>query len=212
MRSSAIKRAAALRELADLGCHKAKAAELMGVSRNLISRICRDHSVQMPDGICKPHLKEWRDGIIRGMLRRGKSRVEVANHLGIGRSRLSQLLVDLHIDPPERPKRLSSHLTLRRACALREMSDLGRTQNQAAILLQVDPPRISQICKKFGVKMKDGRRGRPAWLAERILRDFGKPGMTSSIMTERYAASPKSVDVTINRLRKAGKLPVSQRC
>ncbi len=213
MRSSAIKRAAALRELADLGCHKAKAAELMGVSRNLISRICRDHSVDMPLGIDNPERKEARANLIRSMLRRGMSRVAVAKRLGVCRSRVSQMLVEYEIDRPPRQGRRRSHLTLRRVAALREMATLDRSQNQAAILFSMEPSSISQLCKTHGIKMSDQRRKRNSGLRKLILRDFGKPGVTNSTMSERYGMTPGSISVAIHHLRKEGKLPpVQQRC
>lgn len=213
MRCSAIKRAAALRELADLGCHKAKAAELMGVSRNLVSRICRDYSVDMPHGIDNPERKEARANLIRSMLRRGMSRVAVAQRLGLCRSRVSQMLVEYGIDLPPRQGRRRSHLTLRRVAALREMATLGTSQTGAAVLFSMEPASIGRICRVYGVKMPHHRSKAEARISRLILRDFGKPGITLSVMAERYQASRNSIDVTVHRLRKEGKLPpVQERC
>lgn len=207
-----LRRAAALREMADLGCYKAKAARLLRIDRSLVGRICRVHSVQMPDGI-RVHDVQQRTEIMRTMFNAGRSKKQVADFLGISRSRISQLVGEYGIGIERRTKKQVRELTLRRSFALMEMADLGLSQIQAAILLDVFPARISLICKNFGIDMAPARKGRPGWLRERILRDFGKPGMTASVMTERYGCRPKSVDVTIHRLRKEGKLPpVQQRC
>lgn len=208
MRSSAIKRAAALRELADLGCCKAKAAELMGVSRNLISRICREQSVSMPSGLI-PCLKKQRSEIIIRMMREGKSRRSIAKAISVSRSRLSSVMSECGI----KDLRGRSTITLRRACALREMASLGMGQTQSAFLLMIEPTRAWRICRDFGISMPDKRGRRESSVAERILRDFGKQGMTPTVMGERYQVPVGTVTSAMRRLRKEGKLPpVQERC
>lgn len=207
-----LRRVAALKEMAGLGCCKAKAARLLKVDRSLIGRICRIHSVQMPDGIRVPNVQR-RTEVMTTMLNAGRPQKHVAEFLGISRSRLSQLIGEYGVSFARATYKRTRDLTLRRSFALREMATLDVTQVQAAILMEIAPERVSQLCKEFDIHMTPAKKGRPGWLTQRILRDFGKPGMTPSIMTERYGCHPKSVDVTICRLRKEGKLPpVQQRC
>lgn len=106
-----------------------------------------------------------------------------------------------------------SELTMRRVAALREMADLGCTIMQACTLLDLDYGSIYFLRKKFIIHLKDGRRGRPTRIRDRIVRDYGKEGITSSKMAERYGTSVNSICATIWLLRKEGKLPpVQQRC
>jgi hypothetical protein len=100
-----------------------------------------------------------------------------------------------------------SELTLRRVAALREMADLGCTIMQACILLELDYGSIYFLRHKFGISLRDGRRGRPSRIRERVLRDYGKDGMTPAVMAERYGTSANSVSATISNLRRDGKLP-----
>lgn len=102
-------------------------------------------------------------------------------------------------------------LTKRRAAAMREMAELGCTATDVAMLLGIDPARVCQIRKAFGISFRQARKGRPPWLQEFILRDFGKDGMTPKAMGERYCSSAESVSVRISQLRKEGKLPPSSR-
>jgi len=100
-----------------------------------------------------------------------------------------------------------SELTLRRAAAIREIGALGFSAEHAAMLLQIESARVSQIRAYFKIPMPDGRVGRPGWLQQRVLKDYGKEGMTPAVMAERYATSRNSVSVRISELRKQGKLP-----
>jgi len=102
-----------------------------------------------------------------------------------------------------------SDLTLRRIAALRELADLGRTINDACILLDVDYGSIYHLRKKFNIELKDARMGRPGRIRTKILRDHGKPGMTNVAMAERYGTTRQSIGVIVNNLRKEGKLPPS---
>lgn len=108
---------------------------------------------------------------------------------------------------------MSKHtlLTRRRAAALREMADLGCTSVQAAMLLQIDKARVSQIKKDFGITMPKGVAIKPDWLRRLILRDFGKPGITDSVMATRYGTTANSISATISKLRREGVLPPSPR-
>lgn len=102
--------------------------------------------------------------------------------------------------------RTVSDLILRRAAALRELASLGFCAAECAGYLDVDPVQIAQLRKRFKIEIRDGRGGK-GWLQKLIIRDFGKEGMTTSAMAERYGATANSVGATICRLRKAGKLP-----
>lgn len=150
---------------------------------------------------------------VREMAGLGQSKKRIAALLGVSRSRISQMCADFGIKTDERPGKTISNITIRRKWALVEMASLGQSQIQAAILLDIDAVRVSQLCKQFSIKMRNGRNAKQGWLKTLVLRDFGKPGMTASVMVERYACHPKAVDVTIHRLRKEGKLPpVQERC
>lgn len=101
---------------------------------------------------------------------------------------------------------------LRRAAIVRELASLGLYQEQIAILLDVDPTSVIYIIRRFGIDVQArGRSGGRPWLRSRILRDFGKDGVTPSVMAERYGTTRNSVGVTIHKLRSEGLLPPSKR-
>lgn len=100
-----------------------------------------------------------------------------------------------------------SNLTLRRAAALREMASLGVTMSQASILFDLSPGGVSYIIDRFGIVLPRGRAGGKPWLQDRIIRDFGKDGVTAKVLAERNGTTENCVKVTIHRLRKAGLLP-----
>lgn len=104
-------------------------------------------------------------------------------------------------------------VTLRQVAAMREMADLGMTAVQVAGLLNMEKSRVSQLRKRFGITFKSAPAVRPAWLRKLILRDYGKPGMTPSVMSERYSTTSNCISARMSQLRKEGKLPpVQQRC
>lgn len=49
-------------------------------------------------------------------------------------------------------------------------------------------------------------------IRDRIVRDYGKEGMTAPVMAERYGSTSNSITVTIHKLRKEGRIPWSNRC
>ncbi len=93
------------------------------------------------------------------------------------------------------------------------MGDLGCTIIDACTLLDLDYGSIYFLRKKFNIKLKDGRLGRPGKIRQKVLRDFKKEGLTYEMMAERYGSTRKSIAVIVCQLRKEGKLPpVQQRC
>lgn len=201
---SSVRRAAALRELAELGCSQIRAAELMRVKRQLVFRICRKHKISMPPQIDK----EKREEALRSMVSRGMPRRRIAERLGLTRSSVCRMLHEYGIDDSRTRGKRSQKTTLRRAAALREMADLGRSKTQAAILFGVDPSTVGYICKSFGIAMRDGRNRGANWLQQRIIRDYGK--VPPGTMIERYNSTPGAVYASLSRLRKEGKLPPVQ--
>lgn len=99
-----------------------------------------------------------------------------------------------------------SSIVLRRAAALREMASLGITHTEATHLLDLENGSVSYLKAKFGIVMRQGRRGKQDWLQQRLLRDYGR-GLTTAVLAERYQTSANSVKVTVHRMRKAGVLP-----
>lgn len=97
--------------------------------------------------------------------------------------------------------------TLRRAAIIRELASLGRTQVQAAIVCDVSPNAIGRYCRLFDISLRRAPAGKPSWLKELIMRDYGKEGVTATVMAERYGSTPNSIAVRISQLRKAGLLP-----
>ncbi len=102
-------------------------------------------------------------------------------------------------------------ITLRRAAAMREMASLGCDKTTVAILLDLDTSRVSQIAARFGIPLREARIGRPGWLQDFILRDFGKSWAKPSVMAQRYGTSRSVVNATICRLRKEGRLPPARK-
>lgn len=107
----------------------------------------------------------------------------------------------------------TTQLTLKRVAALREMADLGCTTMAACSLLELDYGSIYYLNDKYGINLRACKLGRPGRIRDKILRDFGKPGLTQSMMAARYGTTKPSIRVIISQLRKEGKLPpVQQRC
>jgi len=199
---SAVRRAAALRELADLGCSQIKASALMGCHRQLVNRICRKHGIEMPPAIDASKRKE----VIQTLIARKQPRIKIAQALGVSKSRISGLLQEYGIEYSNAAGRPSAALTLRRVAAIQEFATLGLSQNQASILLDIEPCSVSHLCKRFKIRMMD-KRGRRPILTNMIIRDYGKEGMTTAVMAERYSTTTNSVSATISRLRNEGRLP-----
>lgn len=102
-------------------------------------------------------------------------------------------------------------ITYRRAAALREMGSLGVCGYDAAIAMYVSPSLVDKLKRQFNIVMPLGRVGPKPYLKQSILRDYTK-GMTIDAMAERYGSTVNSVTVTICKLRKEGRLPLSSRC
>lgn len=111
--------------------------------------------------------------------------------------------------PKEKKATVYTDITLRRAAATRELTDLGLRPYDIAVLLQCDLGMIYGYLRKFNIPWTRRKSHKDAWLTRLILRDFGKPGMTSKIMAERYGTSQNCISASICRLRNAGKLPPS---
>lgn len=92
MRCSAIKRAAALRELAELGCHKARAAKLLRITRTQVERLCRRHSINIPNKCRVTELTWKRVAALREMADLGLIRSQAAVLLDIDLVRVGQLV------------------------------------------------------------------------------------------------------------------------
>lgn len=199
---SAIKRAAALRELAELGCSQIRASALMGCHRQIVNRICKAHGISMPSAIDHTARRE----AVQALIDIKASRVRMAQTLGVSKSRVSSMLKEYGIAYSNNAGRPNSSLTKRRVAALREFADLGLSQIQSAIFLDIEPCSVSHLCKRFSIAMK-GKPGKPPILTNKIIRDFGKEGMSVSAMAARYGTSANTVSGTIHRLRKEGKLP-----
>jgi len=141
----------------------------------------------------------------------GYHKAKAAKLLGVTRTAVGRLCKAHGIEMVN--KACTRDITLRRVAAMREMAELGRTAEQVSMLLEIDPARVSQLRKQYGITLKAARKGRAPWLQEHILRDYGKPGMRPSVMGERYGTSASVVSVRLSQLRKEGKLPpVQQRC
>lgn len=104
-------------------------------------------------------------------------------------------------------KGTSRSRTLKRICVLRELGTMGITVSRAAELTDVTIQTIYALLYKGGFKMPRGRCGPPPRIQSKILRDFGKEGMTPRVMAQRYGTSANSIRVRMCQMRKEGKLP-----
>ena len=148
---------------------------------------------------------------LRAFAEKGYHKAKAAKLLGITRTAVGRLCKANGIEMVN--KACTRDITLRRVAAMREMAGLGCTADQISILLGIDTARVSQLRIKYGIPISPAKKGKRPWLQNRILRDFGKSGITPSIMGARYGTSANSVSVRMNQMRKEGKLPpVQQRC
>lgn len=96
--------------------------------------------------------------------------------------------------------------TLKRAAAVREMTELGQTPMQIAVLLQCDPSLVYAAFWKFDIPWTRQATGPDPHIRMRILRD-AHLGLTGVQMAERYGTTRQVIAVTLCKLRKAGKFP-----
>jgi len=103
---------------------------------------------------------------------------------------------------------MKQYATLKRAAAVREMTELGQSPMQIAILLQCNPSLVYSAFRQFNIPWTRQTSCKDPWLTRLILRD-ARLQLTQAQMSERYGTSAESISVTICKLRKAGKLPPS---
>lgn len=142
---------------------------------------------------------------LRAFAEKGYHKAKAAKLLGITRTAVGRLCKANGIEMVN--KACTRDLTLRRVAAMREMADLDRTATEVSILLSIEPSRVSQIRRDFGITLRKPKQGRPGRLREYILRNIRKGVVQPAVIADKYGTSVNSISATMSTLRKEGVIP-----
>lgn len=97
----------------------------------------------------------------------------------------------------------------KKVAILKELASLDITLTQAATLMDIEIASVHYLKRTYGIEMKKGS-NRPIninHIRDRVLREYGKEGVTTAILAERFGSTKTSIRSTVCRLRKEGLLP-----